>query len=88
MELIIEYLARKILQLIVNTYFGSKDPLKSVALSTSAVADLGGHSRRAPPLRAKIFLISCSFSQNLAKSYVGAPPRPGAPSYGKCWIRP
>ena len=31
------------------------------------VTDLGG------PLRPKIFSISCSFSQNLAKSYVGAP---------------
>ena len=28
------------------------------------------------------------FSQNLAKSYVGAPPRAGAPYYGKSWIRP
>ena len=33
------------------------------------VADLGG-----APLRPKIFLISCSFSENLTKSYVGAPP--------------
>ena len=41
-----------------------------------AVADLGGRTRRAKysPLRPKIFSISCSFSQNLAKSYVGAPP--------------
>ena len=28
-----------------------------------------------PPLVAKILLISCSFWENLAKSYVGAPPR-------------
>ena len=33
----------------------------------------GGRARRAPLLRPKIFSISCSFSQNLAKSYVGAP---------------
>ena len=32
--------------------------------------------------------ISCSFSQNLAKSYVGAPQMAGAPSYGKSWIHP
>ena len=35
LELRIEYLARKILQLIIKTYFESKDPLKSVALSAS-----------------------------------------------------
>ena len=40
-----------------------------------AVADLGG----AAPLRPKIFSISCSFSENLTKSYVGAPPRGSAP---------
>ena len=40
-----------------------------------AVADLGGRPRRAPPPRPKMFSISCSFSQNLAKSYVGAPPK-------------
>ena len=34
------------------------------------------------PLRPKMLSISCSFSQNLAKSYVGAP------SYGESWIRP
>ena len=33
------------------------------------VADLGG----APPPRPKIFSIACSFSENLTKSYVGAP---------------
>ena len=38
-------------------------------------ADLGGPARA--PLRHKIFSISCSFSQNLAKSYVGAPPPEG-----------
>ena len=38
-----------------------------------------GRAQRAPPLRPKIFSISCSFSQNLAKSYVGAPPRRLAP---------
>ena len=40
------------------------------------------------PLRPKIFSISCSFSENLTKSYVGAPPqRVGAPSYRESWIR-
>ena len=37
---------------------------------SNAVADLGGEG---VPLRAKIFSISCSFSQNRVKSYVGAP---------------
>ena len=36
-----------------------------------------------------MFSISCSFRQNLAKSYVSAPVwRVGAPSYGESWIRP
>ena len=35
------------------------------------VADLRGAPP--PPLQTKIFSISCSFSENLAKSYVGAP---------------
>ena len=40
----------------------------------------------APRPRTKIFLISCSFWENL---YVGAFPwRVGAASYGKSWIRP
>ena len=35
------------------------------------------------------FSISCSFWENLTKSYVGAPPRRvGAPSYRESWIRP
>ena len=37
-----------------------------------AVADLGGRPGARPP-RPKIFLISCSFSENLTKLYVGAP---------------
>ena len=47
--------------------------------STSPVADLGGGApgARPLPLRPKIFSISCSFSQNLAKSYVGVPPPGG-----------
>ena len=45
-----------------------------------AVADLGGRPWRAPPLRPEIFSMSCSFSQNLAKSYVGNPWRVGTPS--------
>ena len=53
------------------------------------MADLEGRAWRVPPLRPKIFSISCSLSWNLAKSYVGAPPpRVGTPSYGKSWIRP
>ena len=40
------------------------------------------------PLRPKIFSISCSFSQNLAKSYVGTPPEGWRPSKGESWIRP
>ena len=45
-----------------------------------------GRSRRAPLYGTKIFLISCSFGENL---YVGAFHwRVGAPSYGKSWIHP
>ena len=40
----------------------------------------------APP-GIRILSISCSFWENLAKSYVGTPPRVGAPSSGKSWIR-
>ena len=51
-----------------------------------------GGFRGAPPACAplwpKIFLISCSFLENLTKSYVGAPQRVGAPSYRESWIRP
>ena len=46
---------------------------KGYCTDVLAVADLGGRTRRAPPLRSKIFLISCSFFENLTKSYVGAP---------------
>ena len=46
----------------------------------------GGSKRGCSPLRTKIFLISCSFWENL---YVGAFPwRVGTPSYGKPWTRP
>ena len=34
----------------------------------------GARGTRALPLGAQILSISCSFSENLAKSYVGAPP--------------
>ena len=49
---------------------------------------LRGRSRCPPPT--KIFLISCSFWENLANVYV-APPRSGwfgAPCYRESWIRP
>ena len=52
-----------------------------------AVADL--HSKildARPPPRVQILSISCSFSEILAKSYVGAPRGVGAPSSGKSWI--
>ena len=39
------------------------------------------------PLGVQILLISCSFWENLAKLYVGAPRRVGTPSSGKSWIR-
>ena len=43
---------------------------------------------RAPPPGVQILSISCSFWENLAKSYVGGPPwRVGAPSSRKSWIR-
>ena len=37
---------------------------------------------RDAPLDVQILSISCSFGENLAKSYVGAPWRVGAPTYG------
>ena len=49
----------------------------------------GGRPRRQPLLRPKIFSISCSFSENLAKSYVGASrPQGLRSSYRESWIRP
>ena len=56
-----------------------------------SVADLRQRpgARSPPPLRFKIFSISCSFSENLAKSYIGAPlQRVGPPSQGESWNRP
>ena len=47
-----------------------------------SVADLGGWPGARPPLQPKIFSISCSFSQNLAKSYVGAPGELAPPPMG------
>ena len=46
-----------------------------------SVADLGGRRGRTPPppLGTQILLISCSFRENVAKSYVGAPPGELAP---------
>ena len=44
----------------------------------------GGREGRAPQLGAQVLSISCSFRENMAKSYVGVPPRGvGAPSSGK-----
>ena len=42
----------------------------------------------APPLGPKIFLISCSFFENLAKLYIVRPMEGWHPSYGESWIRP
>ena len=48
----------------------------------------GARGTRAPPPEVEILSISRSFCENLAKSYVGAPPwAVGAPSSGKSWIR-
>ena len=46
----------------------------------------GAPGTRPPPLRTKIFLISCSFWENPANLYVGL--GVGAPSYGESCIRP
>ena len=51
-------------------------------LVKKAVADLGRGApgaRPDPPPRPKMFSISCSFSEILTKSYVGAPLRGSAP---------
>ena len=59
-----------------------------INFSYNAVADLRGARGTPPPGGAQILSISCSFWENMAKSYVGAPPRGvGAPSSGKSWIR-
>ena len=50
-------------------------PLKIAVILVSPVADLRGvPPASAPPPWPKIFSISCSFSENLAKSYVSAHP--------------
>ena len=46
----------------------------------STLADLGGRGRREGRPRVQIISISCTFGENLAKSYVGAPPGGLAPS--------
>ena len=70
----------------LNVYINKKTVMH---LQQLTVADL--HSKildARPPLEVQILSISCSFWENLAKSYVGAPPwRVGAPSSGKSWIR-
>ena len=50
-----------------------------------AVADLRGVQGMRTP-RVQILLISCSFWEILAKSYVGTPQGVGTPSSGKSWI--
>ena len=48
-----------------------------------------GGAPGARPLWTKIFLISCSLSENLENLYAGTPSwRVGAPSYGESWIGP
>ena len=55
--------------------------------SYKAVADL--HSKILDAPSVQILLISCSFWEDLAKSYacVSSPKRVGAPTSGKSWIR-
>ena len=57
----------------MHSIYPSHDIRRETAILSS------GRFRGAPPLRSKIFSISCSFSQNLAKSYVGALPGGLAP---------
>ena len=53
-------------------------------LGSGAVADLHSKILEArPPPGVQILSISCSFWENLAKLYVGAPRGVGAPSLGK-----
>ena len=54
-------------------------------MSFLSVADLGGREGRSFPLQ--ILSISCSFWENLAKSYVDAPLEGWRPTLGKSWIR-
>ena len=49
---------------------------------TNPVADLRGARGTRVPLGVQILSISCSFWENLAKSYVGTPPGVGAPPRG------
>ena len=46
-----------------------------------SVADLGGAQGTRDPLGTQILSISCSFLENLAKLYVGAPPGELAPPW-------
>ena len=59
---------------------------RQLLLLFSAVADL--HSKILDAPRVQILSISYSSGENLAKSYVSAaPPKVGAPTLGKSWIR-
>ena len=58
-------------------------PIFFIFMRFDPVADLrGGYDRRAP-LRIQILSISCSFGENLAKSYAGAPPEGWRPHVGE-----
>ena len=64
-------------------------PPQPYAPSLYPVADLKGPPGPCPSLQSKILSISCSLSENLAKSYVSIPAcRVGTPSYGEFWIHP
>ena len=56
-----------------------------IGSSISSGGSKGG--ARDAPRGAQILSISCSFWENMAKSYVGTPRGVGAPFSGKSWIR-
>ena len=54
-------------------------PCSSLARLISGGSKGGARDAPPPPLGAQILSISCSFQENMAKSYVGAPPGELAP---------
>ena len=62
----------------LNSYLNYSNVTFSVTSGTSK-----GGARDARPLEVRILSISCSFWENLAKLYVGASRRVGAPTSGK-----